>query len=110
MEQPDAVIHQPVRLKIMAALKALPPGELIEFVRLKTIVQATEGNLGAHITTLENAGYVTVEKDFHGKKPRTRVSLSKSGRRAFDHYVEYLRDILDADMRTPINRSSAGAD
>ena len=99
-EQPDAVIHQPVRLKIMAALKALPPGERIEFVRLKTIVQATEGNLGAHIGTLENAGYVTVEKDFNGKKPRTRVRLSKSGRRAFDHYVAYLRDILDADVPT----------
>jgi DNA-binding MarR family transcriptional regulator len=97
MEQPDAIIHQPVRLKIMAALKVLPPQEALEFVRLKSIVGATEGNLGAHITTLENAGYVEVEKDFAGKKPRTRVRLSKAGRRAFEGYVDYLRDIIETN-------------
>lgn len=96
MEQPDAIIHQPVRLKIMAALKVLPQSEALEFVRLKALVGATEGNLGAHITTLEQAGYVEVEKDFVGKKPRTRVQLSKAGRRAFETYTNYLRDILDA--------------
>jgi len=95
MEQPDALIHQPIRLKIMAALKVMPDGELLEFMRLKTIVGATEGNLGAHIATLENAGYAKVVKDFNGKKPRTRVALSKSGRRAFESYVSYLRDIID---------------
>ena len=61
MEQPDEIIHQPLRLKIMSALRALPEGERIEFVRLKAIVNATEGNLGAHITTLEKAGYVKVD-------------------------------------------------
>jgi len=96
MEQPDAIIHQPVRLKIMAALKVLPQSDTLEFVRLKAIVGATEGNLGAHITTLEQAGYVKVEKDFVGKKPRTRVQLSKAGRRAFENYTAYLRDIIDA--------------
>ena len=95
MEQPDAIIHQPVCLKIMAALKILPGDDALEFVRLKSIVGATEGNLGAHITTLEEAGYVDVEKDFVGKKPRTRVRLSKQGRRAFEDYVAYLRDIID---------------
>ena len=96
MEQPDPIIHQPVRLKIMSALKVLPPSEPIEFVRLKSIVAATEGNLGAHITTLEEAGYVAVEKDFVGKRPRTRIALTKQGRRAFEDYVAYLRDIIDA--------------
>jgi len=96
MEQPDAIIHQPVRLKIMAALKILPGQEQLEFVRLKAIVGATEGNLGAHITTLEEAGYVDVEKDFAGKKPRTRVRLSKAGRRAFEAYIAYLRDIIES--------------
>lgn len=95
MEQPDATIHQPIRLKIMAALKALPEGEMLEFVKLKNIAGATEGNLGAHITTLETAGYVAVEKDFAGKRPRTRVMLSRQGRRAFEDYVAYLRDIID---------------
>lgn len=95
MDQPNAIIHQPIRLKIMAALKALPQDELLEFVRLKSIVGATEGNLGAHITTLEEAGYVKVEKDFAGKRPRTRVTLTKEGRRAFDDYVADLRAILE---------------
>ena len=97
MDQPNAIIHQPVRLKIMAALRALPQAEQLEFVRLKTIVGATEGNLGAHITTLEEAGYVTVEKDFVGKKPRTRVSMTKAGRAAFAGHVAYLRGIIDGE-------------
>ena len=96
MEQPDPIIHQPVRLKIMSALKVLPANEPIEFVRLKAVVAATEGNLGAHITTLEEAGYVAVEKDFVGKRPRTRIALTKPGRRAFEDYIAYLRVIIDA--------------
>ena len=82
MKQPDLVIHQPVRLKIMAALKPLPPSDQIEFVRLRKLVDATEGNLGAHIQTLEQAGYVAVEKDFADSRPRTnfimRGSMSSS--------------------------------
>ena len=96
MEQPDAIIHQPVRLKIMAALKPLPPNDPIEFVRLKALVNATEGNLGAHITTLEEAGYVTVEKDFVAKRPRTRSGLTKQGRRAYEDYLDFLRAIIGA--------------
>jgi DNA-binding MarR family transcriptional regulator len=96
MDQPNAIIHQPVRLKIMAALRALPQGEQLEFVRLKAIVGTTEGNLGAHIMTLEEAGYVAVEKGFVGKRPRTRVALTKEGRRAFEDYVSELRAIIDA--------------
>jgi DNA-binding MarR family transcriptional regulator len=94
VEQPDALIHQPVRLKVMAALKALPGPEQIEFVRLRKIVDATEGNLGAHIQTLEQAGYIVVEKDFAQNRPRTRVKLTKTGRRAFEDYVGYLRDLI----------------
>jgi DNA-binding MarR family transcriptional regulator len=95
MEQPDLVIHQPVRLKIMAALKPLSPNDKIEFVRLKAIVQATEGNLGSHLNTLEEAGYIIVLKDFEGKKPRTRLALTKIGRRAFESYITYLRAIIE---------------
>ena len=96
MDQPDPIIHQPVRLKIMSALRVLPECEMIEFVRLKAIVAATEGNLGAHVTTLEEAGYVAVEKDFVAKRPRTRIALTRKGRRAFEDYIAYLRDIIDA--------------
>jgi DNA-binding MarR family transcriptional regulator len=96
MEQPDPIIHQPVRLKIVSALNVLPEGEFIEFVRLKALASATEGNLGAHIATLEEAGYVAVAKDFVAKRPRTRLALTKHGRRAFVDYIAYLRDIIDA--------------
>jgi DNA-binding MarR family transcriptional regulator len=96
MEQPDAIIHQPLRLRIMAALRALPRGERLEFVRLRATLNATEGNLGAHLGTLENAGYVRIEKDFNGKKPRTRVSLTDTGTRAYREYVNYLREIVAA--------------
>lgn len=95
MGQFDELIHQPIRLKIMATLKGLPEDGQIEFVRLRAIVGATEGNLGAHIASLEKAGYLSMEKDFVGKKPRSRVKISPLGRRAFDLYIEYLRAIVD---------------
>lgn len=99
--QPDEIIHQSVRLKIMSALNALTDGEAIDFTRLKVIAGATDGNLGAHLATLENAGYVKIEKDFVGKKPRTRVTMAKEGRKAFARHVAYLRDVLDGANITP---------
>jgi DNA-binding MarR family transcriptional regulator len=92
---PDEVIHQSLRLRIMAALNPLPGGELIEFTRLRAVTQATDGNLGAHLATLEGAGYVTTEKDFVGKKPRTRIGMTPTGRAAFRRHVDYLRTLLD---------------
>ena len=92
---PDEIIHQSLRLKIMATLNALPRSEKLEFPRLKALLKATDGNLGAHISTLENAGYIAVEKDFADRKPRTRVSLTASGKRAFESHVAYLRDLID---------------
>jgi DNA-binding MarR family transcriptional regulator len=95
MSAADEIIHQQTRLRIMATLNALADRERVEFGRLKAIVRATDGNLGAHLTTLESAGYVAIEKDFVGKKPRTRVALTRAGRKAFAAHVAYLRDILD---------------
>jgi DNA-binding MarR family transcriptional regulator len=92
---PDDIIHQQLRLKIMAALHSRSGREAIEFTQLKAIVEATDGNLGAHLATLEQAGYISMEKDFVGKKPRTRVALTRTGRKAFAQHVAYLRDILD---------------
>ena len=98
MSRGDEIIHQQTRLQIMATLNALPHGEAIEFTRLKAILQTTDGNLGAHIGTLENAGYIGVKKDFVGKKPRTRVLLTRSGRNAFTCHVDFLRTILDTSI------------
>jgi|SRR3954462_11376589 DNA-binding MarR family transcriptional regulator len=100
MSAPDEIIHQPVRLRIMATLNALVMDEQLEFTRLKAILSATDGNLGAHLSTLENAGYVEIEKDFVAKKPRTRVSLTRAGRKAFARHVAYLREILEGTAET----------
>jgi DNA-binding MarR family transcriptional regulator len=94
-EGPDEIIHQSLRLRIMAALNALPEGELIDFTRLRSVLAATDGNLGAHLTTLENARYVGIEKDFAGRKPRTRVVLTAAGRKAFRRHVAYLKSLLE---------------
>jgi len=94
-EQPDPVIHQPVRLKIMAALKPLGRGGLIGFQELKALTGTTDGNLGTHIGALEQAGHVEVIKDFVGKRPRTRLRMTESGGRAFEAYVDYLRSIVE---------------
>jgi DNA-binding MarR family transcriptional regulator len=92
---PDEVIHQSLRLRIVATLNALPRTDKIEFTRLRAILGATDGNLGAHLTTLEGAGYVIVEKDFVARKPRTRVAITTKGRAAFARHVAYLRTLLD---------------
>ena len=98
MSAPDEIIHQSTRLRIMSALNALPRQEMLEFKRLRAITGATDGNLGAHLTTLEKAGFVRMFKDFVGKRPRTRVGITASGRRAFQSHVTYLREILDGDI------------
>jgi len=95
MNAPDEIIHQTTRLRIMATLNALPVAEPIEFTRLRGILNATDGNLGTHIGTLEAAGYVHVDKDFAGRKPRTRITVTGKGRKAFEHHVVYLRGLLD---------------
>jgi DNA-binding MarR family transcriptional regulator len=92
----NELIHQPTRLKIMATLNALRGGAKLEFTELRKLLGVTDGNLGTHLTTLENAGYVEIEKTFVAKKPHTRVSLTRDGRRAFDAHVQYLRDIIHA--------------
>lgn len=96
MGEPDEIIHQALRLKIMAALYAEREGPALEFSRLKALTQATDGNLGSHLATLEKAGYAAVEKLFVGKKPRTLVRITPQGRTAFRAHVDYLRGVLDA--------------
>jgi len=91
MGQPDPVIHQPLRLKILATLNGLPRGERLEFVRVKAILNAAEGHLCAHLGTLDKAGYIKVERDFNGRRPRTWISLTGTGARAYADYAAYLR-------------------
>ena len=92
----DETIHQATRLRIMAALNALPAKQSLEFVRLRAIVGATDGNLGAHLATLEKAGYVEVEKVFDDRKPKTSVRMSNKGRAAYAAHVAFLRDLIES--------------
>jgi len=95
MEAPDEIIHQPVRLRIMAALTAPAcEAEGLDFTRLKGLTGATDGNLGAHIDHLARAGYVEVDKAFVGRRPRTTVKASAAGRAAFQRHVAFLKSIL----------------
>jgi DNA-binding MarR family transcriptional regulator len=96
LDGPDEVIHQSTRLKIAATLNALHTGDSLEFGKLKQILGATDGNMATHLGALEKAGYIAVQKDFVGKKPRTRVSLTRAGRKAFEKHVAYLKDLLES--------------
>jgi DNA-binding MarR family transcriptional regulator len=99
MAELDDIIHQPLRLRIMAALNVLPSGTGLEFARLKKLTGATDGNLGAHIETLAKAGYVAVDKAFVGKKPQTTVTATVNGRAAFASHVASLQEIIAASAR-----------
>lgn len=96
MDGPDEIIHQSMRLRITATLAALPGGEQLEFNKLKSVLGATDGNMATHLAALEKAGYVAIQKDFVGKKPRTRVALTRTGKKAFDRHVAYLKDLLNS--------------
>jgi DNA-binding MarR family transcriptional regulator len=97
----DEVIHQSMRLKIMSSLNVLSRSAWLDFPKLKSILQTTDGNLGAHLETLAKAGYIAVEKRFENNRPQTRVKATAAGRRAFADHVAYLRDILDSSTGEP---------
>src|SRR3989442_9985740 len=99
MAELDDIIHQPLRLKIMAALNALPAGTGLEFSKLKQLTGATDGNLGAHIETLSKARYVAVEKAFVGKKPQTPGAAPATGRGPLAPPFATLQGIIPAPGR-----------
>ena len=92
----NETIHQSIRLKLMAALDAEPGGGALDFARLKSISEATDGNLGAHLNTLDGAGYVTITKQPVGKRTRTLVAISAAGRAAFRAHIFYLQELVDS--------------
>jgi DNA-binding MarR family transcriptional regulator len=94
MAELDNIIHQPARLQIMSALVALDKGEELDFVYLRKLLDLTDGNLGAHLTKLEEAGYVKVKKTFVARKPRTFIIATGKGRDAFEEHIGALRQII----------------
>ena len=87
----NAVIHERARLGIMSVLAAQPA---LSFTELKAFLGMTDGNLSVHLRILEKAGYVSMEKKFVDRKPRTTVRITRKGRIAFEHYVEVLEEIV----------------
>ena len=87
----DRLIHEPARLAIMAILYA---AEEADFLFLLREAGLTKGNLSAHLSRLEEAGYVEIQKTFRGKLPQTVCGLTPAGREAFEGYRKQLKIFL----------------
>jgi len=88
----DRLIHEPARLLIVTILSTV---ESADFLFLQRETGLTKGNLSAHLSKLEDAGYVDIEKTFKGKLPLTVCKLSEAGRGAFDQYRRQMQDFIE---------------
>ena len=88
----DPVIHAPARLRLIAQLYVVDAADATFLVNSTSL---TWGNLATHLRKLEDNGYVTVNKGYRGRKPNTSISLTKSGRTAFQKYRTTIRAALD---------------
>ena len=89
----DRLIHERLRLGIVSALAV---NEQLTFNDLKRLLQTTDGNLSVHARKLEDAHYVTCDKTFEGRIPRTEYRLTAAGRRAFEKYLAHMEAIIKA--------------
>ncbi len=87
----DPLLHSELRLAVMSVLVNL---EEADFVYLREATGATAGNLSVQLDKLSEAGYITIEKGFKGKKPQTLCRISPTGLQAFADYVEAIRSYL----------------
>lgn len=87
----DPVVHGRLRLALLSLLSSV---EEAEFTWLRAKTQATDGNLGAQLLKLEQAGYVAFEKKFLLRKPQTLYRITESGRQALTHYIKALKALL----------------
>lgn len=88
----DRIIHEPARLIIMAHLYVV---ESADFLFLMQQTGLTFGNLSSHMSKLEDAGFIAVEKEFVDRKPHTMLSLTKSGRAAFKDYRKRMHSLFE---------------
>jgi DNA-binding transcriptional ArsR family regulator len=92
----DPVLTDPTRLRIQAALHALPAEAAMSFTILRKALMLTDGNLGKHVHVLLDAGFVTTEEHWRGKRRTTLYRATSAGRAAFDAHVEALNAIIRA--------------
>jgi DNA-binding MarR family transcriptional regulator len=88
----DRLIHEPARLMILAVLYVV---ESADFTFVMNQTGLTWGNLSSHLSKLEEAGYVEIQKEFKGKKPHTMLHLTEEGRAAFRGYRQSMKQVLD---------------
>ena len=89
--QLDQVIHERLRLGMVSALAV---NETLSFGDLKRVLNTTDGNLSVHARKLEDAGYVSCNKFFQGRTPRTEYSLTAVGKKALEKYLEQMESII----------------
>jgi len=87
----DRIIHEKGRLAIMSMLAASAE---LSFTELREALEMTDCNLTPHIRTLQEAGYVSVTKSFHNKRPLTTCALTPQGKKAFSNYINLLERIV----------------
>lgn len=88
----DRLIHEPSRSVILAVLSAVQSADFLYLLRETGL---TKGNLTVHLSKLEAAGYIKIEKTYRGKLPLTLCSLTQEGKQAFDSYRNQLREFLE---------------
>ena len=93
----NPVIHGKLRLALLSLLATV---EEAEFTWLRAKTSATDGNLGAQLTKLEEAGYVAVEKKFVERKPQTLYRMTETGRTALTEYVQALKTLLGGALES----------
>ena len=89
----DRLIHERVRLAIVSALAVR---DSLTFNELKALLKTTDGNLSVHARKLEDAGYVTCDKSFAGRVPKTEYRLTALGRRALERYLDHMEALIRA--------------
>lgn len=92
MKELDPLLHSQLRLAVMSILMNVDEAD---FVYLKEKTDATAGNLSVQLDKLSSAGYISMEKGFVGKKTRTLCRITEQGRKAFEEYVNTLKEYLN---------------
>ena len=90
MTELDKLLHEPSRLAIMTALAGC---ESADFLFLQRLTGMSKGNLSSHLSKLEEAGLIEIQKSFVGKIPNTNVSLTKEGLKAIDEHWQKLEEL-----------------
>jgi DNA-binding MarR family transcriptional regulator len=92
----DRLIHERLRLGILSALSV---NETLTFNELKKLLDTTDGNLSVHARKLEEAGYLSCQKSFEGRVPKTQYKLTAAGRRALERYLDHMEALIGAMRR-----------